>query len=271
MTINLSSEPMLVNGVTSDSISIRDRGLLYGDGVFRTVCVRRGIAQHWALHYQKLHHDCISLVIPCPDFALLTAELELLLTQHRDAVFKIIVTRGVGARGYAPSSTAQTTHIWDVAPLPVYPKHYVALGIEARFCDLRLGCQPRLAGIKHLNRLENVMAAAEWQDANIPEGLLLDVEEHVIEGTRSNVFLVINQRLVTPDLSRCGVAGLQRDRILAHTPVEVRRVTVEALLRAEEVFLVNSLIGVWSIRALAGRRWDDFPVAKMMRDMLAKE
>ncbi|MDD2774672.1 MAG: aminodeoxychorismate lyase [Gallionella sp.] len=262
---------MLVNGVTSDSISIRDRGLLYGDGVFRTVCVRRGIAQHWALHYQKLHHDCISLVIPCPDFALLTAELELLLTQHRDAVFKIIVTRGVGARGYAPSSTAQTTHIWDVAPLPVYPKHYVALGIEARFCDLRLGCQPRLAGIKHLNRLENVMAAAEWQDANIPEGLLLDVEEHVIEGTRSNVFLVINQRLVTPDLSRCGVAGLQRDRILAHTPVEVRRVTVEALLRAEEVFLVNSLIGVWSIRALAGRRWDDFPVAKMMRDMLAKE
>ncbi len=262
---------MLVNGVTSDSISIRDRGLLYGDGVFRTVCVRQGIALHWALHYAKLRQDCMALAIPCPDFALLSAELAMLLPLHRDAVFKIIVTRGVGQRGYAPAASAQPTHIWDVAPLPVYPEHYIAQGVEARFCDLRLGYQPRLAGVKHLNRLENVLAAAEWQDANIPEGLLLDVEECVIEGTRSNVFLVINQTLVTPDLSRCGVAGLQRDRILAHTPVEIRRVTVDELLGADEVFLVNSLIGVWSIRALADRRWEHFPVAQRMRDMLAKE
>lgn len=262
---------MLVNGKTSDLISIRDRGLLYGDGVFRTVCVRQGIAQHWALHYQKLHHDCTALAIPCPDFALLSAELATLLPLHHEAIFKIIVTRGVGQRGYAPAATAQPTHIWDVAPLPAYPEHHAAQGIAARFCDLRLGHQPRLAGIKHLNRLENVLAAAEWQDANIAEGLLLDVEDHVIEGTRSNVFLVNNQRVVTPDLSRCGVAGLQRDRILAHTPVAIRRVTVDELLGADEVFLVNSLIGVWSIRALADRRWEHFPVAHRMRDMLAKE
>lgn len=261
---------MLVNGVKGDLISIRDRGLLYGDGVFRTLCVQQGVALHWVMHYQKLCQDCAALAIICPDFDLLSEELAILLNHHRDAVFKIIVTRGVGLRGYAPSKLAPHTHIWDVAPLPIYPEHYLAQGVEARICTLRLGYQPLLAGIKHLNRLENVLAAAEWQDSNIAEGLLLDAENFVIEGTRSNVFLVSNQQLVTPDLSRCGVAGLQRDRIIAHVPAEIRQVTLDELLCADEVFLVNSVIGVWSVRALEGRCWDSFPVAAAMRRVLAQ-
>lgn len=259
---------MLVNGEMRESISICDRGLLYGDGVFRTLCAHQGVAQHWELHYEKLRQDCTALAIMCPDFGLLSEELANLLPQHPDAVFKIIVTRGVGLRGYAPSVIAQPTHIWDVAPLPVYPAHYVTQGIEARICTLRLGYQPRLAGIKHLNRLENVLAAAEWQGSSIAEGLLLDAEDFVIEGTRSNIFLVINQQLVTPDLSCCGVAGLQRDRIIAHSPVQIRQVSLDELLRADEVFLVNSIMSVWSVRALAERRWERFPVAAAMRRLL---
>lgn len=261
---------MLVNGVSGDLISIRDRGLLYGDGVFRTLCVYQGVARHWVLHYQKLRQDCAALAITCPDFGLLSEELAILLKQHRDAVFKIIVTRGEGQRGYAPPMNAQPTHIWDIGPLPIYPEHYLTQGIAARICNLRLGSQPRLAGIKHLNRLENVLAAAEWQDNNIAEGLLLDTEGFVIEGTRSNVFIVRHQQLATPDLSNCGVAGLQRDRIIAHTSVEICQVTVDELLSADEVFLVNSVIGVWSVRALAGRHWESFPVASAMRHVLAQ-
>lgn len=262
---------MLVNGVSGNLISIRDRGLLYGDGVFRTFPVINGQPQHWPLHFQKLHHDCSALGIACPDFELLSAELALLQSEHLDAVFKIIVTRGLATRGYAPSIDAVSSHIWDVFPLPVYPQGYAAQGVALRLCTLRLGCQPRLAGIKHLNRLENVLAAAECTD--VAEGLLLDVEGNVIEGVRSNVFLISNNRLITPDLSRCGVSGVQRDRVIACAaaigmPVEVRDVRLEELHAADEVFLTNSVFGIWPVAQLESRCWTKFSQTLHIRAVL---
>ena len=267
---------MLVNGKRSNSISIRDRGLLYGDGVFRTLRVFEHRAQLWPLHYQKLHHDCTALGITCPDFALLSGELDSLLDQHPAAVMKLIVTRGEGARGYAPTKSAPPTHLWDIAPLPDYPDDYAACGIKVQVCRLRLGQQPRLAGIKHLNRLENVLAAAECNDAGMAEGLLLDTQNNVIEGTRSNLFLVSQGELVTPDLSNCGVAGVQRDRVMAwasrqNRPVQVREVKLEEVMHADELFLLNSIIGLWPIRELEQRRWTAFPVATQIRQALLEE
>ena len=241
---------MLVNGVSSKLISIRDRGMLYGDGVFRTLRVINGSAEHWPLHYQKLQHDCNALGIICPDFVCLSAELARLLAKDTNAVCKIIVTRGQAVRGYAPTPDAIPTHIWDIFPLPDYPKIYFSQGVSLRLCELRLSRQPRLAGIKHLNRLENVLAAAECGD--VAEGLLLDANGWVIEGTRSNVFLVSHGRLITPDLSRCGVAGVQRDRVIAYArqigmEVEVRDVDLAELHVADELFLTNSVFGLWSV------------------------
>lgn len=257
---------MLVNGIPGNTISIRDRGLLYGDGVFRTLRASRGAALHWPLHYQKLQHDCQALGIACPGFELLSAELDELLVRHPDGVVKLIVTRGMGVRGFAPPAGAEATRIWDVSPLPQCPSGNVTCGIKARVCDLRLSIQPCLAGVKHLNRLENVLAAAEWDDAEIAEGLLLDADDHVIEGTRSNLFLVAQGGLVTPDLSRCGVAGVQRERVTAWAaqhgvPLQVRNVTLDDVLQADELFLVNSVIGLWPVRELQQRRWDEFPLA----------
>src|SRR5574340_17078 len=211
---------MLVNGVPGNTISIRDRGLLYGDGVFRTLRATQGKALHWPLHFLKLQHDCAALGISCPDEALLRAELDRVLAQHPDGVVKLIVTRGEGARGYAPSAAATPTRIWDFSPLPDYPAEWPTQGIKAHVCSLWLAAQPRLAGVKHLNRLENVLAAAELNaaqrhDSQLAEGLLLDAEGHLIEGTRSNLFLVSQGELVTPDLSRCGTAGMQRGRVMA--------------------------------------------------------
>jgi len=272
---------MLVNGVPGNLISIRDRGLLYGDGVFRTLHAVQGKVLHWPLHYLKLQHDCTALGIPCPDEALLSAERDEVLAQHPDGVLKLIVTRGQGARGYTPSADAQPTRIWDFAALPDYPAAWATQGIKACMCNLRVSVQPRLGCVKHLNRLENVLAAAELNevqlhDHKVAEGLLLDTEGHLIEGTRSNLFLVSQGRLVTPDLSRCGVAGVQRGRVMAWAlqrgiSLQVRAVGLEDALQADELFIVNSVIGLWPIRQLEQRSWSDFPVAMRIQHDLNEE
>jgi len=264
---------MLVNGKHSNLISIRDRGLLYGDGVFRTLRAVGGIAQHWSLHYQKLQCDCAALGIDCPELELLAGELGGLLELYPDGVIKIIVTRGEGTRGYAPPIVSEPAHVWDVSSLPNYPKGWTKYGIKARLCQLRLSHQPRLAGIKHLNRLENVLAANEWNDTNIAEGLLMDATGNVIEATRSNLFVVVQGKLITPDLSRCGVAGVQRDRVMAcakrhNMPLQVRDVSMVEALQADELFLVNSIIGLWPLRELEDRRWTDFPITKKISNNL---
>jgi 4-amino-4-deoxychorismate lyase len=252
---------MLINGVSGDLISIRDRGLLYGDGVFRTLKAVSGQALHWPLHYQKLQHDCAALGITCPVFECLSAELASLLVDHPDAVIKIIVTRGPGVRGYAPSVQTVPTHLWDVSPLPDYPASYTTNGVTLGLCSLQLSHQPRLAGIKHLNRLENVLAAAECTDVN--EGLLLDRDGWVIEGVRSNLFLISHGCLITPDLSQCGVAGVERDRVMnagrqIGMPVEVRHVRFDELLAADEVFLTNSVFGLWPVARFSDKVWTNF-------------
>jgi len=263
---------MLVNGKAGNLISIRDRGLLYGDGVFRTLRVAGGQALHWPLHYQKLQHDCAALGIDCPDFARLSVELAGLLADHPDAVFKIIVTRGLSGRGYAPLPHVTPSHIWDVFPVPDYPQNYALQGVTLGLCELRLAHQPRLAGIKHLNRLENVLAAAECAGAD--EGLLLDMNGLVIEGTRSNVFLISAGRLITPDLARCGVAGVQRDCVMAYAgkigmAVEVRDVGLDELRVADEVFLSNSVFGLWPVSRFEQREWTDFGYVLRIRAGLA--
>jgi 4-amino-4-deoxychorismate lyase len=264
---------MLVNGNSGNLISIRDRGLLYGDGVFRTLRASCGQALHWPLHYQKLRHDCTRLGIVCPDFALLSAELNDLLRQNPDGVIKVIVTRGEGARGYAPVLNVCPAHIWDVFPFPDYPADWVKYGVKARLCQLRLGLQPCLAGIKHLNRLENVLATAEWNDTDIAEGLLMDAVGNVIGGTRSNLFVVKQGNLITPGLTHCGVSGVQRDRVLAwakqhNMPVQIRNISMDEVLHADELFLVNSIMVLWPLRELEMNRWSAFPIATNIRRSL---
>jgi 4-amino-4-deoxychorismate lyase len=264
---------MLVNGVLSDSINAADRGLLYGDGVFRTLRIRAGRPQHWSRHYRKLQQDCTALALPCPDGGLLLEELQRLVGQQSDAVAKIIVTRGQGERGYAPPAKAAATRILSLSPAPAYPQRYYAHGVRLRLCELRLAHQPRLAGIKHLNRLEHVLAAAEWDDAEIAEGVLLDVAGHVVEATRSNLFMLRGDTLLTPDLGLCGVSGMQRERVLewaarSGMACEIGSFALADLLRAEEVFLVNSVIGLWPVRELEGRIWQQHPLSLRIQEWL---
>ncbi|MDD5404583.1 MAG: aminodeoxychorismate lyase [Sulfuricella sp.] len=260
----------LVDGLPAGVVSVNDRGLLYGDGVFRTLKRAGGITLCWARQYGKLAADCAALDLRCPDAAILETELERL---PPDCVAKIIITRGRADRGYAVARDALPSRIVISSPLPLYPPSYATVGVKVRLCGLRLASQPRLAGIKHLNRLENVLARMEWNDPAIAEGLLLDAAGDVVEGTMSNVFCCRAGVLHTPDLSGCGVAGVQRERILdfaarSGMAVRVAKLPLGALMAADEVMLCNSVIGLWPVREFNGRTWEVGAVAGRLRQWL---
>lgn len=267
---------MLVNGLPSNCIHTEDRGLSYGDGVFRTLRVRQGKPLNWQRHFAKLRHDCNAMVLDCPDQDILLDEICQLSANRAEAVAKIIITRGCGKRGYAAPMTGSHTRVVNCQPLPQYPAELYVAGIQTQVCSIKLGHQSALAGIKHLNRLENVLAASECHKAGLHEGLLEDEDRAVIGGTRSNLFLVRHGTLHTPELSLCGVAGVQRERVLdwadQHaTECKIRRLQITDLLAAEEVFLVNSLFGLWSIREFPGYLRTEHPVATRIRNWLDKD
>lgn len=267
---------MLVNGLPSDSISAEDRGLSYGDGVFRTLRVRRGTPLSWQHHYLKLHHDCDAIRMDCPAAEILLSELQVLSATRQDGIAKIIITRGAGQRGYAPPTSAKVTRVLSIHQAPEYDQEFFSSGIALHVCRLKLGHQPLLAGIKHLNRLENVLAASECQAIGTPEGLLEDEHGFVISGTRSNLFVLRDGTIYTPDLSRCGVAGVQRDRVLSWAKVhgvacEIKPIRMNELLAADEIFLVNSVFGLWPVRELAGYRRSVHPVAWQIQQWLNDE
>lgn len=267
---------MLVNGLPNACIQAEDRGLSYGDGVFRTLRLCNGKPLYWQHHIEKLRHDCHALALSCPDEETLLAEIIQVAGLRPDAVVKIIVTRGCGQRGYAIPATGQSTRIVDCQPLPKYPPEYATSGIAVHRCRIKLGHQPMLAGIKHLNRLENVLAASECAEAGFPEGLLEDEAGAVVGGTRSNLFIVRNNTLATPDLSRCGVAGVQRKRALkfAHQhaiPCRIDHLRMDDLLTADEIFLVNSVFGLWPVREFPGYLRSEHPVADTMREWLNED
>lgn len=263
-----------VDGAPTDSIPADDRGFAYGDGVFRTLAVRAGKAPLWDRHYAKLAADCRALAITPPAETLLLEDLRHITARMTDCALKITVTRGSGGRGYAMPKTVNPRRIAAASPLPDYPAEYATHGVSVRYCRQRLALQPVLAGVKHLNRLENVLARAEWQDPSIAEGLLLDTDGAVIEGTRCNLFLVERGNvLITPDLARCGVAGVTRDAVIelaAKNGMACRIETVsrERLEAADEVLLVNSLIGVWPVSRIEVRTWDRFETATRVRKWL---
>jgi 4-amino-4-deoxychorismate lyase len=253
---------MLVNGEVRDHIPVTDRGLQYGDGLFETIEVQAGRAIFFGLHLNRLLNGCIRLQIPAPSIDLIRHEaLSLLASDNTlsnppgDCVLKIIVTRGSGGRGYRQPACIEPTRIMSLHAAPDYPPAYQTQGINARFCQTRLALNPLLAGIKHLNRLEQVMARAEWCDPDIQEGIMRDIDGHIIEGTMSNVFLVKDGILHTPILSHSGIAGIIRSAIIKlahqhHISIFEHLFDSELLLSADEVFVSNSVIGIWPVKQL---------------------
>lgn len=252
---------MLVNGHAARTIALDDRGLLYGDGVFETIAIVDGRARELERHLRRLFHGCDRLSITPPGRSVLRNEATQICAPVMRAVMKIIVTRGASGRGYRPPERSEPTRIFMLTDWPDHADHYRAQGIDVTLCRTRLARNPRLAGIKHLNRLEQVLARSEWQD-EYQEGLLLDTEGHVVEGTMSNVFVIRDGALHTPDLRRAGVAGIMRERVLeaAHemdVAAHVRALRCSDINTAEALFFCNSLIGIWPVRRYKDHAFGD--------------
>ncbi len=270
---SLTSSHILIDGAFGAVFDPQDRGLMYGDGVFRTLRMSQGRPRWWQDHLDKLRGDAGRLAIPeMPDSAW-QADLERLSGVIDEGVLKLVLTRGSGPRGYA-------------LPEPCFPRRLVLYtplersAIEAgdadatvRVCQLRLARQPALAGIKHLNRLENILARAEWHDPAIHEGLLLDQDGRVISGVMSNLFLWRDGRLLTPKLTECGVAGVTRMRLMglalsSGMQVEVMDLYLDDVLAADEAMLTNSIFGLRRIARLEGRTWTLPVVSERLRTLL---
>lgn len=240
-----------INGQAVSEISAYDRGLHYGDGLFETIAVKNGKLTHWHYHWQRLLKGCERLNIDPPTESIVCNEIDDLVNHDAQAVIKLIITRGSGGRGYKYAAM-QPTRILFKYPWPEYAVENQN-GIELFLCETRLSIQPTLAGIKHLNRLENVLARNEWSDNRIVEGLMLATDERVVEGTMSNVFWAKEQRLFTPDITQVGVAGVMRQHILNLTKnyemdVNIGDYFLSDIYQADELFVCNSLIGIWPVK-----------------------
>lgn len=286
----------ILNGFLDRYISPLDRGFAYGDGVFRTMKVVNGSPQHWPQHYQKLVADCAAIGIVCPSAELLMDDIQRLFiadesnaqtaqqAEPRINVAKVTITRGEGERGYALPAVTMPTRLVSRAHFPSYAESNFTEGVNLKVCDIRLPNQPKLAGIKHLNRLENVLARMEWQNdaASLPlfDGILLNTQDDVIECTMSNLFARYNQTLVTPDLTNCGVAGITRQQIISHAAmfklnVVVENLSLDKLLQADEVIICNSLYSAFQVRSILHAAvttlWQPQTLAATIRKTLSPE
>jgi 4-amino-4-deoxychorismate lyase len=244
-----------VDGIETGTLPADDRGLQYGDGLFETVLVRARKARFLDAHLARLANGVARLHIPFDAWDALRADLIRATNQAPElAVIKIIVTRGTGPRrGYSPRDCAAARRI--VMSFAAAPPPDFAPGVDLRFAAIRLASQPALAGIKHLNRLENVLAAMEPEHDTHFESLLLDAAGGLVGGTMSNVFVVRRGKISTPPIADAGVAGIMRGIVLRECAVlglsaEERRLTPAELASADEVFITNARLGVVPARRL---------------------
>ncbi len=246
----------LINGKAADTLSSRDRGFQYGDGLFETLALFDGEVKFWPLHWLRLCDGCARLFLPKPNEMQILSEIDLLSSGVGKEIVKVIVSRGEGVRGYAfNEAELEPTRVVSIHSWPDFLEKNTTNGVELFVCQTAVSKQPALAGIKHLNRLENVLARHEWNDARYAEGIMLDGENNVVEGTMSNLFLVKDSILQTPALSDYGVAGITRQRIMAMASekgitLEVNQVTLAELEQADEVFICNTVIGIWPVKKI---------------------
>lgn len=202
-----------VDGTATDAVPADDRGLAYGDGVFRTLVVEAGQPVAWTAQYERLVADCERLALIRPREDDLLADLDAVFPDASSGVGRITVTRTGSGRGYGPPSDAGSRRIVVGSPLPGRPANRV-LGLDVS--DIELGLQPAFAGVKHLARLEQVVARAACQRAEAADAAMCDSGGRLICTTMRNLMFVdADGHWATPSLTRAGVAGATRARVMA--------------------------------------------------------
>lgn len=245
----------LIDGQVASALPLDDRALAYGDGVFETILLHEGRPVWWEEHLQRLRTGAERLGLCAPANDAWEADLAALQSTHplpERGVLKLILSAGSSSRGYARGETGAPRRLLQLGPAPM-PR--AATGIEVRWCRTQLAIAPQLAGIKHLNRLEQVLARAEWSDAAIFEGLMCDSDGRLVCATAANVFARIDGRWSTPRLNRCGVAGICRQQLMPWSNALERDLMPAEVMSADELFVCSSVRGILPVTTLDDLHW----------------
>ena len=264
-----------INGEAIAHVEIDNRGFQYGDGLFETVAIRNGEPRLWDYHMDRLAKGCDLLRIRKPADAELYAGLSDAIKKSKApaaySVAKIIVTAGTGLRAYGRALSETPTVLFGAFPALPQPVDSYRDGLQTALCQTRLAINSPTAGLKTLNRLEQVLARSEFVDTGEFEGLTMDADDNIICGTMSNVFFVTNNSISTPSLARCGVEGVMRRHVIETLrargiDTHIRAVNLVDFKNVDEVFVSNSQFGVMPVRSCAELQW---PVGKMTRSVMS--
>ncbi len=267
---------ILVNGSPATTISVLDRGLTLGDGLFTTLHLKNQRPQLWDYHIQRVLHGCNRLKLSFPDFDSLYQQCCQLAASVDDenACGKIILTRGSGGRGYSPQGCLAPSVIVSVHPYPEHYRTWQQQGINLGVAEQRLGWQPMLDGIKTLNRLEQVLLKDELDNRGLAEAVVLDWQGNVVEAVTANLFWRKNEQIFTPDLKQSGVYGVMRAFViqqLTEWQHVVKSVSsgLDALLDADEVWMTNALMGIVPVTGIKDVKYEDHRFAQRLQNALA--
>lgn len=243
------------------------RGFAYGDGVFETMRVHAGTVPWWEAHRARLEAGAERLRLMLPSDTAIDGVLAELFDDVGDGVARLIVTRGGGGRGYAPDFDAPP--VWRLSRHPL-PAPVREGGLVLRWCETRLAVQPALAGLKHCNRLEQVLARAEWSDPEIDEGLMCSTDGDVVCATAANLFVLHGDRWTTPRIDRCGVAGTCRAWLLSQTGATEDRLAPADVETADAVLLCNAVRGILPVARLQARTFAPHPAVGELVQRLSR-
>ena len=260
----------LINGQPTLQVDASDRGLQFGDGCFTTAQIVQGKVIRPEAHLQRLQEGCQRLAIAFDKWAVLAEEMAAVATGQQRAVLKVVISRGSGGRGYSTEGCDKPLRIVSTAG---YPPHYDRLraeGVRLPTCPITLGVNPALAGIKHLNRLEQVLIRRFIDQQGADEALVLDHQQRVVECCSANIFWRKGEQWLTPRVDEAGVDGTMRRyliRLLAEWGYSCRQVFAEhqELLSADEVFICNALMPVIPVTAIDDSR---FPRGELTQQLI---
>ena len=265
-----------LNGQPTDSVAVSDRGLNYGDGVFTTIKVTAGRCEYLEAHFRRLRHSAEYLKLPGVDWPRLANEITTAINGIGDGVLKVMLTRAGGGRGYSCQGSRHTQRLLMLSTMPGHYRQWRSDGIDLGVCSLGLGLNPATAGIKHLNRLEQVLARQEIDEQGWQEGLLLDIDGCVVECNVANIFWRYDNQVFTPALHLAGVDGIMRQRVLTmleqqQIEVEVERLPLDHLMMADEVWICNSLMGLVPVNRIGEQRFASREMSDKLQGLLEEQ
>jgi len=243
----------LINGIEQRFIDIESRGLAYGDGLFTTAKIVNGKVLYLSAHVHRLLSGCKQLALFAPNQDELTKQLNQIAIKYKLAVLKVIITACSGGRGYARANTLKSDVIIMVHDYPVHYDELAVKGVKVGKSNQKIGINPMLKGLKHLNRLEQVLLRQELVNSKEDDLIVSNVHDEVIEATSANLFFWLNGNLCTPDVTNSGVNGIMRQTILqAYPETIIKTVTFEELASAEAMFICNCVMGIMPVNHYNG-------------------